>query len=402
MHGIEPYPLTTQCACLDEKDQLWMVSNTLNALFCVNIDTEQVQYVTSFDQEPMICKDLYTKAIWYQGKMICIPCTAKNIAIYAVETKETRYVPIRNEDYLVYFNTISLNESRILLFPVIYSKYAYIFDLDTESYETILLEYGKNKHKVRNKIVQGDALCNGKVYFIIRETDIYFSFDIESHIIQFYKADNHQLFFSMASDGKYLYLFHTDGCGYDVYQNQQYIETRKLLPKETDVSCIIPYENMNYIASFCEKGQVINLPMKNNSLKLFQNGYMKDIPLDWNRICMVDLKVQAFSLCIQYNEKLLLLPYHCNTIVQIDLISGISKYFNINVTEEVIGKLYHILSNTPELMGYGVTEYLMPITLFLNVIQTLDTKKKEKPVMQLKETKGYAIYDYLKRKEDLQ
>ena len=117
MRETSPYPLTTQCACMDDEGRIWMVSNMVNGLFCLDPDTGKTEYVTSFEREPLFCGSLYTKAFWYKGKVICIPCLAKNIAFYDTVTGEIRYLPIRSEEYLVYFNAVSFAEEKVLLFP---------------------------------------------------------------------------------------------------------------------------------------------------------------------------------------------------------------------------------------------------------------------------------------------
>ena len=69
MRETSPYPLTTQCACMDDEGRIWMVSNMVNGLFCLDPDTGKTEYVTSFEREPLFCGSLYTKAFWYKGNI---------------------------------------------------------------------------------------------------------------------------------------------------------------------------------------------------------------------------------------------------------------------------------------------------------------------------------------------
>ena len=386
-----PYPLTTQCACMDDEGYIWMVSNMVNGLFRLDVDAGKAEYITSFEKEPMFCGSLYTKAFWYKGKMICIPCYASNIAIYEAETGEIRYIPIRSEDYLVYFNAVLFTEEQVLLFPVIYSHFAYILNLDTESYETIPLENSEYDSKAKDMIVQGEALCGGKAYFMIRETDIFFSFDLNTLTLEFFHSADNYRFVTISSDGQYIYPFHADGHSYDVYEKNAYIATRWLLSKHEKAEKIVPYEQLKYIGSSCVDGAVVNIPMRSGSLQIFQDGHMKSISLDWKRILMVDAKIQAFHICVQRKEKLLVLPYHSCTVLEIALSAPHVRYFDISIDQSVLNGLYKKLWEQSEYKTI-LNESVCPLQRYLSAVEDMSPKGENEIE---KQTNGSKIYDTL-------
>lgn len=384
-----PYPLTTQCACMDDEGYIWMVSNMVNGLFRLDVDAGKAEYITSFEKEPMFCGSLYTKAFWYKGKMICIPCYASNIAIYEARAGEIRYIPIRNEDYLVYFNAVLFTEEKVLLFPVIYSHFAYILNLDTETYETIPLENSEYDSKAKDMIVHGEALCGEKAYFVIQETDLLFTFDLKTHVIEFFHGENQYQFITIASDGKYLYPLHVDGRGYDVYDRNLYVTTRWLFPEHEKGS--ISYEHLEYIVCDCVDDVVVNVPMRRGSLQVFQNGHMENIPLNWERISMVDAKIQAFHICIQRKEKLLVLPYHSCTVLEIALSAPHVRYFDISIDQSVLNQCYKKFWEKSEYKTI-LNESVCPLQRYLSAVEDMAPKGENEIE---KQTNGSKLYDTL-------
>lgn len=395
MRETSPYPLTTQCACMDDEGRIWMVSNMVNGLFCLDPDTGKTEYVTSFEREPLFGDSLYTKALWYKGKMICIPCVAKNIAVYEVKTGVLRYIPIRDEEYLVYFNVIPVSNTDVLLFPIIYSTSAYIFHMDTEKYETIPLNMDGEYSKVEGKIVQGEALVDGKAYFVIRDTNEYFSLNMENGQMQFIRSGNGQCFFSAASDGKYLYLMHSNGDGYDVYQNSECISTNYLFSSEANSAMIVPYAELKYNMCFCLNDKVINLPMYNNNVKILENGFLQDIPIDWHRIRMTDQKIQAFSICIIRKETLILLPYHSATVVEIELSSKNIRYIDISIRKDVIRRLYEVMWKHQDILLFESSWKLIAFLEALEDWETLEKCDRTSFNSPKRKCVGTEIYNFL-------
>ena len=395
MRETSPYPLTTQCACMDDEGRIWMVSNMVNGLFCLDPDTGKTEYVTSFEREPLFCGSLYTKAFWYKGKVICIPCLAKNIAFYDTVTGEIRYLPIRSEEYLVYFNAVSFAEEKVLLFPVIYSSFAYILDLERESYDSIPFTYGENSHQAEGRIVQGEALCGEKAYFVIRDTNRFFSFDIKTHILDFFQGADHHPFVTMASDGGYLYPFSADGRSYDIYDGGTYITTRQLLPEKEAGKAAVPYEQLKYIACSCVEGAIVNMPMRNVELQFFADGCMKNCVLDWKQIRMADAKIQAFAVCFQRRGKIILLPYHSSTVVEVDLGDASVRYLDISICSSVLNRLCRKLWEQPE-HNIQLKEESCSLQRYLDALEDMPSPRTEQDVLQ---TNGSRIYNILNGQE---
>lgn len=393
MRETSPYPLTTQCACMDDEGRIWMVSNMVNGLFCLDPDTGKTEYVTSFEREPLFCGSLYTKAFWYKGKVICIPCLAKNIAFYDTVTGEIRYLPIRSEEYLVYFNAVSFAEEKVLLFPVIYSHFAYILDLNTEHYKTIQLEYGNMCKKIEDMYVIGEGTYQEKAYFVIQGTDLFFSIDLNTYKIVFHQTNDHQPLFNMSTDGQYLYLFHGDGCGYDVYKDDDCISVRQLYPKEKTGDRVVPRKQLKYFSSSCVEDLVINMPMHDQPIYVFWNGSMQKIMLDWKQIKMTGAKIQAFSICLKRNRKLILLPYHSSTMVVADLFEQKVQYFNISICGDVLCLFMQRLAKQLPGSKQALMEPSCPLTIYLDALRESGQKKTSEKASE--QNRGRLIYHIL-------
>lgn len=389
--------LSTQCACLDEEGNAWIFSNDFNALFYFNRVTQKLNYITSFEQEAFFCRELYTDMILYKEKLFCIPCLAKCIAIYSIKTGELRYIPIREEDYVVYFNIVKIESNKILLYPVVYSKSAYFFDLDTERYESILLDYKDREAIIQKSVLRGKAYWNGKAYFAIDKTNELLLFDVRTYQICYQKIKN-KLLFDVSSDGKYLYIMSEDGCSYEIYQGDTYISTCKLT-KSTDLSIKeIKFEDMKYVINeIVSTESIVSIPMKELPICLLKEGKLTKIPLDWSKIHLIANKVQAFSICFIKQKSMILCPYHSNTMVTVNIESGEVQYTDLNIEMELYLKISQKVIWSERELEYPLSSCYLPLRQYMELIKLDRFSKKEK--RNRKNGIGENIYKELISKE---
>lgn len=389
--------LTTQCACLDKDKNAWIFSNDFNALFYLNRITQELSYITSFEQEAFLCRQLYTEMILYKEKLFCIPCLAKCIAVYSIRTGELHYIPIREENYVVYFNVVKIEANKILLYPVVYSKSAYFFDLDTERYESISLDYKEREAMLHNSILRGKAYWNGKAYFAIDRTNELLLFDVKNYQICYQKINN-KLIFDVLSDGRYLYIMSEDGCSYEVYQGETYLSTCKLT-KSTDLSIKeIKFEDMKYVINEMVSAEsIVSIPMRELPICLLKEGKLTKISLDWSKIHLVANKIQAFSLCLIEQENIILCPYHSNTMVTVNLKSGEVQYMDLTIEMKLYSKMCEKAVWSEQELEYPFNNWYLSLRQYIELIKLDRFSNKEN--ISKRNGIGESIYKELISKE---
>lgn len=113
--GIEAFAVT--------EDAIWGALVSFNALIHISMDTWKVQFVDKFPEEDADGIRLFGGAVYYQGKAIFCPMSAKNIAVYDIEKGTFYSVPLdmdivkNNKVYKKNYKTEDI---------VLYNDYAYI------------------------------------------------------------------------------------------------------------------------------------------------------------------------------------------------------------------------------------------------------------------------------------
>lgn len=111
-----------------DKDIAIGISNKFNAVFSVDMKTGFCDYIGIVPGEEIAARRLYTKAIFINGKVYFIPCSAEHIAVYDVNTKTIYTIDIKGADRSLHagykikqkFNGVAVYENCIFLIPCTY------------------------------------------------------------------------------------------------------------------------------------------------------------------------------------------------------------------------------------------------------------------------------------------
>lgn len=215
--------LRTQCACLDEKGNTWMVPMLgIPCLLCY-------QPVTSVAGLMMRCvksvqlrgsslfgDSAYTRAYCYDGKIIGVPCTEADIFIYDIEKEEVRYLPLHGVGNTVYYNCIFQKEKgRLILFPAVYSRVCYEVSLRDELVRTIPLDFGPMDVALKENQVQplfsGEAVLDDCLYLAIGGTCEYLEVSLEDFSVHFKQLKVQQRLNTSFRSGDYIYFLSEGG-----------------------------------------------------------------------------------------------------------------------------------------------------------------------------------------------
>lgn len=329
--------LTTQCVSIDENNIAWIFSNDFNALFRLNLETNEQRYVKSFDEEEFYCASLYTDCVRYKNKLAFIPCCAKKLAIFDTESGEVNYIEIRDETYIVYFNTVPIDEQKTLLFPIVYSSKAYMLDLEKEKVEVIPLDYGNYEKQFScyrdRPLAAGNAFLNNRAYFAVYGTDKYIAFDIYTHKIEiFEQLDNERMFVVTTNEKKLDFLFMGGDAirrisedGRDISKISLYAAEKKdLFSNENFMSYAIVYP--------ISKDEYLGIPFWNDPLCIATKENYELIYLEWNKINPVKGGVQPFVVTKRCGNDILMFPYQSDTLVKIKLDTREIFYYQLQVS----------------------------------------------------------------------
>lgn len=381
-------PITTQCACLDDEGNAWIFTEDFNGLFFLDTSSYKMKFVTTFEKEEILCSTLYNETIWYHNKIFCFPVYAKSIAVYDVQFKRVRYIYLQGRRDIEYYNVVQFSSKKVLLFPILFGKTAYIFDLEKETYEHIELDYGKNEEYLQDKILRGLAFCNEKAYFAIGQTNRFLVYDTNVHSIEVQVLSKSENIFSAVSDGKFIYVLLENGCECDIYDMEGYRSSYGLHEREyNDNTCKI--EDMKYIFNAILGDNLIaSIPMKNSPLCLLQDGILRKVELDWNKIAGYKSDIQPFAVCKKINSQLLLFPYHAKTLVSVKLDTMETAYVNLGLSVSEYVDIYGKEIKKKMSSQKVIEEKSVPLNVFFDEISE---EKSNNEVFNKKEVGSYIF-----------
>lgn len=116
------------------KDKFWFWEEHYNGLFYCGYDKKYAVKVKLEREQNLLEGSLYSKVIFYEGKIICIPYMADNILVYEIDGRRERYIQIGG----------------IYMFLEYVMDGAYVFLLGYGS--SVILKFDMNREKVVNYI----------------------------------------------------------------------------------------------------------------------------------------------------------------------------------------------------------------------------------------------------------
>ena len=308
----------TQASCFDDKGNLWLFSNEMNALFKIPKGSRQMLYVCSF-QEKMFVTSLYTSMKCVNGKLLLTPCSAKNFVVYDIHSAEAEYYPIE-KPARIYFNTALLSDSVLVMFPVAFFEFAYVYDSETEVFSKVRIHYPEfigQKLKNNFPLFVGEADLGGLAAFCVCKTDMYLKFNPLTGDTSISSIPGNGEYYKMAGKGSCLFFLNMAGdellCLENGAAKSLGLETKT---RQDVFSNGIPmgYGNLVMIGR-----RVYCIPFKGNPIYIFaEPGHiLLRWNIDWKQVG-ADTDTQPIVNVNVWDEKSYFLPYQGPVAISID------------------------------------------------------------------------------------
>ena len=334
--------LRTQATCCDDKGNLWFTSNSYNALFCLDLEAFKVRYVTSFEEKINYVDSLYTKAIYYDNKIILIPCVSEHITIYDIEKKVARYVFI--EGKCISYNCIRASENTILLFPVQFEGYAWEFLLNEEKLvkKECFPQFDKKVIKDHLPICfLGDGYVNNKIVMAIPWTNLYVVVDLDSYKMYLKEVEGDSRILNIFQCGNECCFLSDAGDSCTKYDGEKeysiaipFIKKRGILGPNT----LMAYSRVVYAAGIGN----ICIPVEGNEFRLLDSAAKVWAKVDWKRIKGLTENSQPFVSVVRYKDRIIFCPYQCATWLIYDCTKKVFYYENIIISDD---EVHDIITN---------------------------------------------------------
>ncbi len=194
--------------CVQVENDLWFSANDFNGLCKVNIETGKTEYVAQFPDEYQNADRLYIKVFRSSNKLIFIPHSAQNIAIY--ELDRAKFVTIS----LKVLEDIDLEFEDKYQFAETYGDFIYFFDIHAGVVKLnvttgqLLKVKADIKEEMKGTILfDKHARIGNKVYGVFMGSNKVYIFDLETerYEISFLRKERQELLFCFADD-KTLFL----------------------------------------------------------------------------------------------------------------------------------------------------------------------------------------------------
>lgn len=314
--------INTQCSCFDG-EFIWMFHEKFNALYKYSINSENLIYVDSNPNESFFVNTLYNECLYYKEKIYFFPVHAKGIAIYDIKNATYINADIPKREGICYYNVIQISTGEVLLFPVIYSNYAYIIKLDSMKFEVIELDFGIYGERISKDYIRGNALVNENAIFATDNAKVNIIFNTTTNCLMMEDTIEKERFFITTSQLDDAYIMHSSGTRL-IKRTGESIETIYLCEKSNSEICV---SNMSYICVKSFVGGIMCFPYKAKSLKMVIGGKIIDMGFESDA-------EQPFCEMIQVNQLLYLLPYRGDSMMIIDLNSYMVRLTKLVIPEK--------------------------------------------------------------------
>jgi len=104
----------------DDGENLWFFSDVYNALFRMDKNTWEAEYVGSFPSEKPFSFALYRKSCIANGKIYFPPYNANEIGVYSIEENVFYKIPYRSKEYKTAFNEAVTYGEYVFFIPYTY------------------------------------------------------------------------------------------------------------------------------------------------------------------------------------------------------------------------------------------------------------------------------------------
>ncbi|HWT73632.1 MAG TPA: hypothetical protein VN258_02790 [Mobilitalea sp.] len=302
-------------------DNIYMFSWEYNALYCYNMKTENINYITNFSQEDSMKQYLYSETIVYGTKIYYSPCSEKSMAVYDTGTGNVEYVLLEKEGYNNY-NIIRI-DWHIFILPIYYSSKVFILDVRSNTITTIPTSYDSTISNFKNfgliPLFYGDIIVGDKIWRVCRIGTFLQTYDYNNNIFDYYEVNcNAKSFGDITFDGTDFWILPNGNDNILRWNSQSKTVTEINIFTEIEKADEnILYHKICYINGGvwlipCFADVIIRIDVENlEIIKIsYENiaGFSKDYD-----------SAQTFNDYVIHDNNLLLFPYKSNAIVSIDV-----------------------------------------------------------------------------------
>jgi UDP-2,3-diacylglucosamine pyrophosphatase LpxH len=205
-------------------EEFWFVTANYNGLFRLDNDTNKAVMEAEFVNQENVQR-LYSNLVLHNGKIVCVPLNAKQIAIYDLKSKEIVMLPIREprldtsryDGTILFFDTVSYKNYVIL----IGAKYPAVLRINMDTFEVEYFDEWVEMIEKNSK--SGDAIYFRKNNVMIGN-QLFVASIISPYVIQ---IDLDLMSFTpwLIMDGKYDLLSGITICGDKLYIVPAYNES---------------------------------------------------------------------------------------------------------------------------------------------------------------------------------
>ena len=166
---------------------LYFSSSQYNGLFKMEVETERISYIGSFEGAPLDRTILHRKCLVYGRWLIFIPQNTDRINLVNIDTYEQKTVKVLDEDKYYMFADAIIVDDLLYLMPGRKEQPAKIVHLDDYSVETIDCLSGKIQSEAPDSPDEGGLFAIGAAY---HDGSIYMGLYKQSKIIQYGVTSN--------------------------------------------------------------------------------------------------------------------------------------------------------------------------------------------------------------------
>ncbi|WP_196598648.1 hypothetical protein [Pectinatus frisingensis] len=383
--------LRTQCACVDDDGNFWLIPMSLSYLCCFASVTGKLLKTILIRQNTIIDDSAYTRAIWFNGKIICIPCTAADIFVYDTDTGETRYLPLHGYGNIIYYNIIQYG-NRLILFPANYSDTGYAVDMAREQVTPFPLEFGQNNDILQKAMVSplfsGESYINDEAYLAVSGTDSHIVFNLNTWQMNIRKNPRKYIFNRIVCHAGAIYGISNEGTALISLNNDKQIE----LPYKKKVQITANLETAYTDVISISENTSVAIPAWGNDLVILKENMTVSQVIDWSQLRLCGNILWPWIRFVVYDKKLILFPYQIEQSLIFRNMRKCVCYSNFSIKRTQLISLLKSILQVSE-TGQVFFEQVLPLDVALTFIQEKKPRCKRISVSN----SGNKIYQMMNR-----
>lgn len=177
--------------CAYENGIMWFVAGNYNGLFQMNIESGETIYLGKIPSEDEVISNLYVKIFKQENNLWLIPNRAKDLVKYNLKDKtfEKYKFPGLYKEKMQRFQYACMQGNKIYMIPANYERIVF-FNMETLTIHTDdkWLGYRDNCNICPLSVFPNICIVNGKLYFILYDTNVVVEYDLETRVSKEFKV----------------------------------------------------------------------------------------------------------------------------------------------------------------------------------------------------------------------